>query len=641
MNRKLHILFAFIIVFLFLVGCAKNNSIDMPQQNQNTKIVVPPLNGEITKSPEAATPTMTNSTSDTIDYNQYTKKTWIKSNNNASQENGVSFIISKIENKKMTGELTVVGQGQSCPNTVADLNGTINNDTVNCHFIDSRDNEGNIKLIFKPNDTIDATITLTNKSEDDIAQTPEGTFQFVALNLKDKKEFSPIEEQSFIVELNSWGEVRFVSGKFTLHDYVPVGFYLTAKDGDILYNFDYPINYDVDIKAVSFNDVNKDGLKDIIIIASSIENSDNLATIFLQYNDQSFRYDPKLDEEINDSGSNKDIKSVTDYLSQKLIPQKEVSSDDAINLVANKENEEFTDLKSWIGYYSFLGYSPNDEEISYNLYIYQENKNYYANILIEGFQTHQYIKAIVTGDDNAVDFIFDKYLLDNISEPYKKGDALLSLKKDNSELITNWGKILHQNDSSSNETISFVFISTDQQYKYLSNIQWKQAYINYIYDNLKVHNWHQYELICLDDDAIPELVALGDSEAGGNLICNYYDGEVHSTSLLRLGFDYIERGNLLCNSDGHMDNYYDIVYSIIDGKLVQTDSGYWGELDDAGHQFDEDGNLIYQYSWNGVSVTEEKYNKCLNLVFDMSKATDGYTDHSRSEDEIIKEILNY
>jgi hypothetical protein len=171
--------------------------------------------------------------------------------------------------------------------------------------------------------------------------------------------------------------------------------------------------------------------------------------------------------------------------------------------------------------------------------------------------------------------------------------------------------------------------------------QWKQAYIDYIQNTLNADPWAGYMLINLDNDDVPELVAIGSSEAQGNLVCNYYNGTVNSAQLSRLGFYYIEGENLLCNSDGLMDNYYDIVYSLIDGKLTQIAVGYWGELDGTGHHFDEDGNIIYQYSWNDASVTAEEYNNNLNSVFDKSKATEGYANQFYPMDEIINMIKNY
>jgi hypothetical protein len=134
-------------------------------------------------------------------------------------------------------------------------------------------------------------------------------------NVKNIKGFKPIENQSFVVDLNSWGSVKFVSGKLTAGNVV---FYLTNKNGDILYDFDETLPSNVDVKAVSFVDVNKDGLKDIIIISAGNDSSKQAAAVYLQKDDGSFTDDPKLDQEINASGNNKDIKTVTNYLYQKF-----------------------------------------------------------------------------------------------------------------------------------------------------------------------------------------------------------------------------------------------------------------------------------------------------------------------------------
>ena len=48
------------------------------------------------------------------------------------------------------------------------------NDTAECQFTDSRENKGTIKLVFKPNNEMEATITLTNKAQDSKAQPPVG-----------------------------------------------------------------------------------------------------------------------------------------------------------------------------------------------------------------------------------------------------------------------------------------------------------------------------------------------------------------------------------------------------------------------------------------------------------------------------------
>jgi len=305
MNKIMSILA--VLVLLLLTGCGKDVQDSIAQPSSAITSVS-------SESPTSAITSTATTTGDAIDYNQYIKKIWIMSKDDKSNENGVSFTISSIENGKFTGELTIVGACQSHSNTVADLSGIINDNTAECQFTDFRGNTGDIGLTFKPNDEIEATIKLTNKSTDNIAQTPEGTFQFTPLNIKNIKEFSPFENQSFSVELNSWGNVNFISGKFTGANYVPLGFYLTNKDGDILYEFDSAITDCSDVNAVSFKDVNNDGLTDIIIIVSKNNNSGDVATVYFQKPDGSLINDPKLDRVINDSVKNKDIKSVLNFI---------------------------------------------------------------------------------------------------------------------------------------------------------------------------------------------------------------------------------------------------------------------------------------------------------------------------------------
>lgn len=207
---------------------------------------------------------------------------------------------------------------------------------------------------------------------------------------------------------------------------------------------------------------------------------------------------------------------------------------------------------------------------------------------------------------------------------------------------------LMPNISAKVKFLNHTFTLTDFKYEeenegesLIYDDQWKLAYIAYIQSTLNTGAWSGYQLIYLDDDDIPELVAMGIDEAQGNLVCNYFNGVVNSTQLRRLGFYFIERENLLCNSEGIMGNYYDIIYSLVDGKLTQIAAGYWGELDGSGQHLDKEGNLIYQYSWEGEDVTEDKYNQLLNSVFDKSKATEGYSNHIYSMDEIISMIESY
>lgn len=173
MNNK--ILLTLLIVSLLLVGCGKTDSTNPPQQNKPA-----------------------NSTSNAIDYSQYVKKTWIRTNdtNNNAKER-VYFSISKIENGKITGKFSAESFApvdKNLPFFVSDFEGTINKDTAECQFKDSKGNKGTLKLVFKANNQIEGTISLTEKSKTTI-QPPEGTFEFAPDNLKNIKGFSPIESR--------------------------------------------------------------------------------------------------------------------------------------------------------------------------------------------------------------------------------------------------------------------------------------------------------------------------------------------------------------------------------------------------------------------------------------------------------------
>ncbi len=168
---------------------------------------------------------------------------------------------------------------------------------------------------------------------------------------------------------------------------------------------------------------------------------------------------------------------------------------------------------------------------------------------------------------------------------------------------------------------------------------WRQAYIDYIKNTLEPEEWDRYRLIYVDEDNIPELVAIGKYEVQGCKICNYWDGKVFETQLTRLYFSYIEKENLLCNSEGRMDYYYDLVFSIVDGKMNRIAAGYWGAQDNSNIQLDEEGYPIYQYQWNDVEMSEKEYNENLNDVYDKSKASDGYNKENCFSAEEIKEKI--
>ncbi len=296
MNKKL--LFTMIITSLLLAGCGKVSPSNVSQQKEKSQAVT---------------------ASDSIDYNQYIKKTWIIKNGTDDSKK-FSFYISKIANGVIEGKFSISGVVvANYQSDFGNLVGKINNDTAECQFSDKDGNQGNIELVFKTNGEIEGTIEYMNKSQTYKDLSLDGTFLFKPYNLNDIDAFTPFKDQSFAVDLNSWGKVKFVSGRYIGKYHMLTVCYLTNEDGDVLYEFNSAFPYAVDVKAVSFQDVNKDGLKDIIIIVgNSDDSSSKIATVFFQKDDGSFDYDDALDDEIYRSGNNKDIKSVTDYISKKF-----------------------------------------------------------------------------------------------------------------------------------------------------------------------------------------------------------------------------------------------------------------------------------------------------------------------------------
>lgn len=148
--------------------------------------------------------------------------------------------------------------------------------------------------------------------------------------------------------------------------------------------------------------------------------------------------------------------------------------------------------------------------------------------------------------------------------------------------------------------------------------EWATAYVDYL-NALENKMDLTYSLIYVNDDDIPELVMDSGFEASGCQVATFYEGELDILQTDRLEFDYIEKENLLCNSSGIYGYYYDIVYTITDGKWNCIARGNYGDGPD-GVQSDEDGNLLVFYTWEGTDVDENEYERSLKEIYDKELA---------------------
>ena len=172
------------------------------------------------------------------------------------------------------------------------------------------------------------------------------------------------------------------------------------------------------------------------------------------------------------------------------------------------------------------------------------------------------------------------------------------------------------------------------------NTGWSKALEDDIKNDKDKDDYDWYALIYIDDDDIPEVVKESKYEADGNKIVTYdkESGKVTDNQLCRLGFYYAEGKNILVNSDGNMDEYFDTVYAVKNGVLVKTAGGTYGAPDNSNLHTDADGNLIYEYNWNGKKMTKDEYDKEFAAATDNQTLELVYDYQQLSYDEIIAKL---
>ena len=117
---------------------------------------------------------------------------------------------------------------------------------------------------------------------------------------------------------------------------------------------------------------------------------------------------------------------------------------------------ENKDLSSWVGEYMFTEdyYEPDYAPMimDYNVTIYSQKDDYFADIEIMGQTTAVSVRAKLYGDDEWISLIFLEYLANHvIGLSSKANSVLISFRKEESEIYTYWGGInpmLYKNEDS-------------------------------------------------------------------------------------------------------------------------------------------------------------------------------------------------
>ena len=160
-----------------------------------------------------------------------------------------------------------------------------------------------------------------------------------------------------------------------------------------------------------------------------------------------------------------------------------------------------------------------------------------------------------------------------------------------------------------------------------AGMDWKEAYLSIVQDEAAAagpDSWLQFALIYIDYDDVPELVIDTGNQETGCRILTYSAEAVSVLQTNRLWFTYIETEDLLCNSDGMMDDFFDIVCAIEEGEWIQVASGHYDSM----IGWDEVSNrpVCERYTWNGQEVTMAEYYVALRQVYDSArgKAPEAY-----------------
>lgn len=353
------IILVVILISIFIAGCANkqvktqsinDNKINNENNSQiNSKNSIESTDKNVTKGNDGKnTETLNNRTSKEQKANN-TSSTAATAKNNYSDYSGTWVTENNLKNDFKYGMVVSIKidkdgnlQGEVSDSTEnlshisnVDIKGKIKDDIFIFNFNnDGWEHSGTIKLEFRENNIILTINYSKNSSKDNLWGIGEGTFVLINSNTKVNRTLNNlkdgglqvIENQSFSVNLENYGKVKFISGLKREDSNDIAVFYLINDKNNVLYKLpDFYGNEKgmlKNIRAVSFNDVNNDELKDIIIIADYKTNFSNstlspVCSIYFQKGKE-FINNKNFDNKMNASSDNKNISSVLKYAKNNL-----------------------------------------------------------------------------------------------------------------------------------------------------------------------------------------------------------------------------------------------------------------------------------------------------------------------------------
>ena len=158
--------------------------------------------------------------------------------------------------------------------------------------------------------------------------------------------------------------------------------------------------------------------------------------------------------------------------------------------------------------------------------------------------------------------------------------------------------------------------------------EWKKLYLQTL-NELDDSQYNGYMLAFINEDDIPELLAIANSKATPSHMYWVFDEYIYNNEFMLNSLLYLEKKNTFLFHKNSFPITQDTVLKIENKKTIQICNGEINSL--AGEEY---------YKWNNKDVGSlEKYNQELNNVINEKEAKT--IDNIKSLSEIIEEIKNY
>ena len=243
---------------------------------------------------------------DKFNYANYQHKIWILEETQNSEKDtynhAFSFCITKLENGRIEGKISTgymikpscifPFQGELDSHNIEaaqlfnypEFKGEIYNGRGECQFQDEDGNKGTMAMELLDENKISVSFKYTDIYKETEQSLLDGEYIFRPLNLTD----IGIEKEVTInisvdADLNSWGNVQILAGKYdTGKRYYGVA-YITDGNGNVFYEFEAPFRTGAEIKKLEVVDANSDGLLDVKLLECfNADDINDTEWIFLQ-----------------------------------------------------------------------------------------------------------------------------------------------------------------------------------------------------------------------------------------------------------------------------------------------------------------------------------------------------------------------